>query len=298
MRLSNSSTRCAVSVNRASRSGGRRSYPSFNCRSATIVTRFAFPVRSPIPLIVPCTCVAPACTATIVFATPHPVSSWVCMPNAVFGIRSRTVLTASLTSNGSDPPFVSHSTTRSAPASAAARRHSSAYFSSSRYPSKKCSASKMTRLPCATRCAIDSPIIARFSARVTFSTVSACAAELLPTSVTTGTNDSASTRNPSSCAASFPRRRVIPNATISAFCSRSCSSSSNSSSSFGLDAGNPASIMSTPSSSSARTTRTFSAAVNVIPPPPMPSRRVASYNWIVLMAPQPVAGEPLGAVAC
>ena len=26
--------------------------------------------------------------------------------------------------------------------------------------------------------------------------------------------------------------------------------------------------------------------------------RLMSYNWIVLMAPQPVAGEPLGAVAC
>ena len=47
-----------------------------------IVTRFAFPVRSPMPLIVPCTCVAPASTATSVFATAQPPSSCVWMPSA------------------------------------------------------------------------------------------------------------------------------------------------------------------------------------------------------------------------
>ena len=56
----------------------------------------------------------------------------------------------------------------------------------------------------------------------------------------------------------------------------SLSRSSNSSSSLGFDAGKPASIMCTPSSSRACTTRSFSEAVSVMPPPPMPSRRVAS----------------------
>ena len=53
-------------------------------------------------------------------------------------------------------------------------------------------------------------------------------------------------------------------------------SSSKSSSSLGFEAGKPASIRWTPSSSSARTTRTFSPAVSDMPSPCMPSRRVAS----------------------
>ena len=72
------------------------------------------------------------------------------------------------------------------------------------------------------------------------------------------------------------RRRVIPNATISAVSKCSSASSSNSCSSFGLDEGKPASIMCTPSASSACTTRSFSSAVSDMPPPPIPSRRVAS----------------------
>ena len=47
---------------------------------------------------------------------------------------------------------------------------------------------------------------------------------------------------------------------------------------WGWTTGKPASIMCTPSSSSAWTTRTFSSAVRLSPPPPMPSRRVASYS--------------------
>ena len=45
-----------------------------------IVTRFALPVRSPTPFIVPWTCVAPASTAASEFATPTPQSSWQWMP--------------------------------------------------------------------------------------------------------------------------------------------------------------------------------------------------------------------------
>ena len=89
-------------------------------------------------------------------------------------------------------------------------------------------------------------------------------------------SDSASTRRPSSPAAacrgggSCRRRRSRRRRAARP------ASSSNSSCSLGLDAGKPASIRSTPSSSSACTTRTFSSAVSVMPPPPMPSRRVAS----------------------
>ena len=86
-RLSSSSTKCAVSVRRASRSGASSSQPIFSCRSAMIVTRFALPVRSPMPLIVPCTCVAPASTAVSVLATAQPESSWVWIPSGDAGQR-------------------------------------------------------------------------------------------------------------------------------------------------------------------------------------------------------------------
>ena len=91
-----------------------------------IVTRLALPVRSPIPLIVPCTWVAPASTATSVLATAQPASSWVWIPSATSGSAACTSSTTWCTYVGSEPPLVSHSTTRSAPAPAAARRHSRA----------------------------------------------------------------------------------------------------------------------------------------------------------------------------
>ena len=52
-----------------------------------IVIRLALPVRSPMPLTVPCTCVAPASTAVSVFATAQPESSWQWMPSAQPGQR-------------------------------------------------------------------------------------------------------------------------------------------------------------------------------------------------------------------
>ena len=50
-----------------------------------IVTRLALPVRSPMPLIVPCTWVAPDSTAVSVLATAQPESSWVWIPSAASG---------------------------------------------------------------------------------------------------------------------------------------------------------------------------------------------------------------------
>ena len=241
-----------------------------------IVTRLAFPVRSPMPLIVPCTCVAPASTAVSVFATPQPESSWVWMPRGTPGSASLTTAKAVRICGGSEPPLVSQRTRRSAPASAAARRQSSAYPGSSPKPSKKCSASSSTRLPRPARKATESAIIARFSSRLTRTTFSTCSTDALPTIVQTGAKESASTARPSSCSALVSRRRVIPKATISALAGGAEASNPNSSCSFGLEAGKPASIMCTPSSSRACTTRSFSCAVSDMPPPPMPSRRVAS----------------------
>lgn len=98
--------------------------PYFNCRLASTVTRSALPVRSPWPFIVPCTCIAPASTAASVLATAHPVSLWQWMPSST--PMPAAALTISPIHAGSMPPLVSHSTTTSAPASAAVRTTSSA----------------------------------------------------------------------------------------------------------------------------------------------------------------------------
>ncbi len=108
-----------------------------------IVTRFAFPHRSPYPLIVPWTWVTPARTAASVFATPQPASSWQWIPT-VTPVPSNAATTAPIaapSASGSVPPFVSQQTSVAAPALAAARRHASAYSASSAKASKKCSAS-------------------------------------------------------------------------------------------------------------------------------------------------------------
>ena len=63
---------------------------------------------------------APARTAASEFATPHSASLWQWMPTGV-AIACTTAAVASATSCGSEAPFVSHSVTQAAPASAAAR---------------------------------------------------------------------------------------------------------------------------------------------------------------------------------
>ena len=68
----------------------------------------------------------------------------------------------------------------------------------------------------------------------------------------------------------------MPKAQTVAPSSGSSASASKSSTSFGLELGNPASIICTPSLSRALTTRAFSAAESDMPSPCMPSRRVVS----------------------
>jgi hypothetical protein len=103
-----------------------QSKPIFSSSVGTIVMRLALPQRSPYPLTVPCTSRAPARTATSVFATPQPVSSWVWIPTPTLSPSSATTrAVASSTCEGTDDPLVSHSVTFSAPASAAARRQRS-----------------------------------------------------------------------------------------------------------------------------------------------------------------------------
>ena len=68
----------------------------------------------------------------------------------------------------------------------------------------------------------------------------------------------------------------MPKAAISAVRNVSPASSAKSSSSFGFEAGKPASISGTPSSSRTCATRTFSSAESDMPSPCIPSRRVQS----------------------
>ena len=88
-----------------------------------IETRLALPQRSPQPFIVACTCVAPASTPASELATPHSASLWQWIPSRTApASAARASVVASVTWWGSDEPFVSHSVTVSAPASAAVRR--------------------------------------------------------------------------------------------------------------------------------------------------------------------------------
>src|SRR5215217_4727705 len=84
--------------------------PILSCKLAMVVTRSQLPHRSPIPLMVPCTCVAPASTATRAFATPHPESLWVWMPTSTSGNSRAVRATTAFNSVGSVPPFVSQRT--------------------------------------------------------------------------------------------------------------------------------------------------------------------------------------------
>ena len=85
------------------------------------VVRLQLPVRSPSPLIVPCTWRAPARTAAIELATAQPVSSWQWMPMIASSPKWRcTSATIASTSYGSEPPLVSHSTRWLAPFTTAA----------------------------------------------------------------------------------------------------------------------------------------------------------------------------------
>ena len=110
------------------------------------------------------------------------------------------------------PPFVSQSTTCDAPARAAATATATAKEAFALCPSKKCSQSTMTSLPCFRKNATDSVTIARFSSASTPRTFSHCSSHALATTQTHGAGHSTSALRPSSFSAATPRLRVMPNA--------------------------------------------------------------------------------------
>ncbi len=95
---------------------------------------------------------------------------------------------------------------------------------------------------------------------------------------TLGVKTSASTRRFSSSSAATPLRRVMPKATSSALASGSSCIRRKNSVSLGLEAGNPPSMKSMPSSSSLCAIRTFSSTETDMPSCCMPSRSVVSYS--------------------
>ncbi len=99
----------------------RQSRPIFSTSAGITCVRSALPHLSPSPIIVPCTCLTPSFTATIVLATAQPASLWVCTPSVTPDFSSsRTSLTIDSTSWGREPPLVSQRTTALAPPSSAA----------------------------------------------------------------------------------------------------------------------------------------------------------------------------------
>ena len=145
---------------------------------------------------------------------------------------------------GSEAPLVSHIVTFSAPASSG-RLQAARSRTPGRRGSRRRSARRRRSRACpgATRKATDSAIIARFSSRSTLTTFSRCRPQVLPTSVQTGANDSASTRSAASSSARHaaparhPERAHVGAQALVARAARRARAS------FGFEAGKPASII-------------------------------------------------------
>ena len=97
----------------------------------------------------------------------------------------------------------------------------------------------MTRLPCATRKATDSSIIARFSSAQTRTTFSRCSAQRLADDRADGREAVGQDAAGRTSSAVTSRRRVMPKAAIGAVANRSRASRPKSSTSFGFDDGKP-----------------------------------------------------------
>ena len=245
-----------------------------------IVTRFALPVRSPMPFIVPWTCVAPGLdggervgdrAAGVVVAVDADARRR--------RARRRRRPTAAAIWPGSDAAV---GVAQHDPLGARVGRGAQAgqrvvaVVRASRRRSARRRRARACRAPA--RKATDSPIIARFSSRRR-------AHDLLDVQAARLADDRADRREavgehgagPSSCVGASRRAGASCRTRRSARARASRrASSAKSSASLGFEDGKPASMRWTPSSSRRCTTRSFSSAVSDMPPPPMPSRRVAS----------------------
>ena len=128
-------------------------------------TRSAFPARSPIPLIVPCTQVAPAWTAAIAAAVPSPKSSWPCQCTGT-SRRSSARETRNAAASGVAIPSVSTTTDLGG---AGLDRGLVARSKNSRSAREESTPKNATRIPCsvanATALRIRSSIVSRETPR-------------------------------------------------------------------------------------------------------------------------------------
>ena len=219
-----------------------------------IETRFALPQRSPKPFIVPCTRSRPPRTAASELATPHSASLWQWMPTGDVAERGddRRGGLADLRA-GSDAPFVSHSVTHAAPASAAARSAAQRVVGVVAVAVEEVlGVVDDPSCPRRTRNATESAIMRRFSSRSTRTTFSRCSSHVLPTSVQTGAKRAGEQlqRRVVLVGAHVAPPRHAEGGDLAPWRSVSRASSSKSSASLGFEAGKPASISGTPSSSS------------------------------------------------
>src|SRR3990167_1875724 len=178
--------------------------------------KFALPHLSPSPFIVPWTCRTPALTAARVLATASSQSLCVCIPKGILILLMTFPVILSI-SFGKQPPLVSQSTMVSAPESCATFKTFNAYLELFLWPSKKCSASRITSLSFDLRYRTVSETIFRFSSNDTLSTSVTWKSQLLATIVTTGASVDSSAFRLGSSAAFLFARFVLPKAAILAF---------------------------------------------------------------------------------
>ena len=172
------------------------------------LTRSTLPQRSPMPFIVPCTCVAPARTAASVFATASSQSLWQWMPisHDKFA-RARVGDHLGDLARACVPPLVSQRMTTAGtgtrPRLAASAGRTRGWPGSRRRSARR---RRTPRGPATLQYATESAIIRRFSSSVVPSTLVTCKSHVLPTMVTTGVSASSSAFRHGVVL----RRRVLP----------------------------------------------------------------------------------------
>jgi hypothetical protein len=248
-------------------------------RAMTTSSMAALPARSPMPLIVTSICLAPACTAASVLATAMPRSSWQCTAMTalpMFGTQSNRYSMSAPNRSGVDQPTVSGMLTVDAPASmtastTSARNSGSVLAASSGENSTSLTAALAWRTP--------SIASRRISWRAFRSLNSLCILLVARNTWTRGclAAFTASAARSMSLATQRARPQTAGRRT-SREMARTASKSS-------CDViGKPASMTSTPRSSSARATSSFSVRFMLAPGDCSPSRRVVSKTMTRLPA--------------
>ena len=206
-----------------------------------IETRLALPQRSPRPLMVPWTCVAPLRTPAIALATATSESlcGWIPIGHRTAAIAACTPASISC---GRRPPLVSQSAIRSTPAESTARRQASANSGLAEIPSKKCSASKMTSSTWRFRYVMVSCRMSRLAWFEMRRASRTCMSQVLPTTVATGVSARSISARLRSAEARALARRVEPKAAILAWRRRSFLTSRKKAASRSLEPGHPPSI--------------------------------------------------------